>query len=71
MPQLDVTTFNTQMIWTAVVLVLAYGFWSIVATPLMAGALKSGVKYSAELDTGSTDDKFARIEKVTAVTTAA
>jgi hypothetical protein len=69
MPQLDVTTFNTQMMWTAIVLVMSYGFWSIIATPMMAGTLKSGVKYSDTLNTGSNDDKFAQIEKVTSVVT--
>jgi hypothetical protein len=69
MPQLDVTTFNTQMIWIAIVLVLSYGFWSIVAVPMMAGSIKSGVKYSDTLNTGSADDKFAVIEKNASVTT--
>ena len=69
MPQLDVTTFNTQMIWTAIVLVLSYSFWSIIAVPMMAGAMKSGVKYSDTLNTGSTDDTFAVIEKNSSVTT--
>jgi hypothetical protein len=52
MPQLDVITYNTQVLWIAVVLVLAYAFWALVGAPLIAGSLKTGVKHSEKIAAG-------------------